>query len=96
MFLAWRFAGRCPYRFFNNLDSEYRPVGETDSCASCAGRGRLIHAGLPDAVCGECMGAGVVRAAPRPPLHPERTHAFEVACAIYAGQVASKSGGWGG
>jgi hypothetical protein len=30
LFLAWYHAGRCPYRLYNMLDEQYRPIGEVD------------------------------------------------------------------
>lgn len=94
MYLAWRYGGADPYRLYNSLDEDYRPL-DGDACEACEGLGwTLVRrwvdiAGEPtieprEVDCETCGGTGIVVGKPRRPLFPKRVQAFVYACGLIA------------
>jgi hypothetical protein len=95
LYLAWRHGGADPYRLYNALDGEYRPLAG-DACPDCEGLGRHVRRRFIDLEDGsvttkpveiDCVrgvGAGVIPGRPRRPLFPQRVQAFVYACGLAA------------
>ena len=84
--LAWK-RGADPYRLYNSLDDQYRPLSERVPCPSCPTVRKPLPGNAPPPPCSLCGGVGRIElplaapGEPRLPLHPERVKWFIYGCA---------------